>query len=180
MHYFSMQHDETVSDSLLDKFNNISASSAGINDRLIVKIIIKKEVIETNNDSNCKRIKSKIRKSSDVQNNSANCRRQIRAKDQHQFRKQQFLSRSQESVFLRRSEERDVGGSSSGRSSPALSVRRKYSPLTKLDTGNDSASGLTLGISIVQGSDNNVYVKDLVKNGPGEQRGIQIGDQVKF
>lgn len=42
----------------------------------------------------------------------------------------------------------------------------------------DAASGMTLGISIVQGSDNNVYVKDLVKNGPGERHGILIGDQV--
>lgn len=39
--------------------------------------------------------------------------------------------------------------------------------------------GLTLGISIVQGTDNNVYVKDLVRHGPGEMSGIQIGDQVR-
>lgn len=36
----------------------------------------------------------------------------------------------------------------------------------------------TLGISIVQGSDNNVYVKDLVPNGPGARAGVRIGDQV--
>lgn len=36
----------------------------------------------------------------------------------------------------------------------------------------------TLGISIVQGTDNNVYVKDLVRQGPGELSGVQIGDQV--
>lgn len=42
----------------------------------------------------------------------------------------------------------------------------------------DSGDGLTLGISIVQGSDNKVYVKDLVKDGPGARHGIQIGDQV--
>lgn len=46
------------------------------------------------------------------------------------------------------------------------------------DVASCAADGLTLGISIVQGSDNNVYVKDLVKNGPGERHGIQIGDQV--
>lgn len=43
-----------------------------------------------------------------------------------------------------------------------------------------SENGLTLGISIVQGSDNKVYVKDLVKNGPGARSGIQIGDQVRL
>lgn len=190
MHYFSMQHDETVSDSLLDKFDNISGSSVA-NDRFIAKITIKKEVMDTNtfassnnsDDSKCKRIKSKFRKS-DVQNNSsANCRRQILAKDQQvQFRKQQFLSRSQESIFLRRSDD----CSSSGRSSPALSVQRSHTPQKQnnsIDSGsaaNETCSGLTLGISIVQGSDNNVYVKDLVKNGPGELGGIQIGDQVRI
>lgn len=40
-------------------------------------------------------------------------------------------------------------------------------------------NGLTLGISIVQGSDNKVYVKDLVENGPGARHGIRIGDQVR-
>lgn len=39
-------------------------------------------------------------------------------------------------------------------------------------------NGTTLGISVVQGSDNNVYVKDLMKNGPGERHGVLIGDQV--
>lgn len=43
---------------------------------------------------------------------------------------------------------------------------------------DDTENGMTLGISIVQGSDNNVYVKDLVKNGPGDRYGILIGDQV--
>lgn len=39
-------------------------------------------------------------------------------------------------------------------------------------------NSMTLGISVVQGSDNNVYVKDLMKNGPGERNGVLIGDQV--
>lgn len=49
------------------------------------------------------------------------------------------------------------------------------------DNKRDGAanSDYTLGISIVQGSDNNVYVKDLMKNGPGDKNGIQIGDQVR-
>ena len=43
---------------------------------------------------------------------------------------------------------------------------------------NHDGSSMTLGISVVQGSDNNVYVKDLLKNGPGERNGVLIGDQV--
>lgn len=41
-----------------------------------------------------------------------------------------------------------------------------------------SKDNQTLGISIVQGSDNYVYVINLLKNGPGERNGIQIGDQI--
>lgn len=40
-------------------------------------------------------------------------------------------------------------------------------------------TGYTMGISIVQGeSDNHVYVKELVKNGPGHKMGICVGDQI--
>lgn len=40
-------------------------------------------------------------------------------------------------------------------------------------------TGYTMGISIVQGqSDNYVYVKELVKNGPGDRGGICVGDQI--
>lgn len=40
-------------------------------------------------------------------------------------------------------------------------------------------TGYTMGISIVQGqSDNYVYVKELVKNGPGDLAGVCVGDQV--
>lgn len=40
-------------------------------------------------------------------------------------------------------------------------------------------TGYTMGISIVQGqSDNYVYVKELVKNGPGHKMGICVGDQI--
>lgn len=45
--------------------------------------------------------------------------------------------------------------------------------------GTKQDNSMTLGISVVQGSDNNVYVKDLMKNGPGERNGVLIGDQVK-
>jgi len=40
-------------------------------------------------------------------------------------------------------------------------------------------TGYTMGMSIVQGqSDNYVYVKELVKNGPADRNGIRVGDQV--
>lgn len=46
--------------------------------------------------------------------------------------------------------------------------------------GMKQDNSMTLGISVVQGSDNNVYVKDLMKNGPGERNGVLIGDQVNW
>lgn len=40
-------------------------------------------------------------------------------------------------------------------------------------------TGYTMGISIIQGqSDNYVYVKELVKNGPGDRGGVCVGDQI--
>lgn len=63
-----------------------------------------------------------------------------------------------------------------------VTIQKDYVGDRKSKYGTDEAStrgGLTLGISIVQGSDNKVYVKDLVKNGPGARHGIQIGDQVR-
>lgn len=107
--------NETISDSLFDKFNNLSKNNT-IGDRVINRITIVKDSF------------ARINSNSGV----------------------------------------DVGS-------------RKFS----LDSdGNSSvedtsvANKLTLGISIIQGSDNNVYVKDLVRNGPGERNGVQIGDQV--
>lgn len=94
--YFSLQN-ETVSDTLLDKFNNLSANNT-MNDRIIRRVIIEKDVIRTS----------------------------------------------------------AMGG------------------LMNEKGGSD----YTLGISIIQGPDNHVYVKDLVVNGPGARNGIQIGDQV--
>lgn len=40
-------------------------------------------------------------------------------------------------------------------------------------------TGYSMGISIIQGqSDNYVYVKEIIKNGPGDRAGIRVGDQV--
>lgn len=92
-HYFSFQN-ETISDTLLDKFSNMTTTQNNLNDRIITRITIVK-------DNNVQNLKA-----------------------------------------------------------------------------TNSMMGTTLGISVVQGSDNNVYVKDLMKNGPGERNGVLIGDQV--
>lgn len=108
---FSM-FNETISDSLFEKFNNLSKNNS-IGDRVISRITIVKDNLNLQNGI----------------------------------------------VDGGRKYSLDSDGSSS---MEEQSVTDKW----------------TLGISIIQGSDNNVYVKDLVENGPGERNGIQIGDQV--
>lgn len=110
---FSM-FNETISDSLFEKFNNLSKNNS-IGDRIINRITIVKDCL------------AKIHSNGVVDT----------------IRKHSLDS---------------DGGSSI--------------------EDNGLANKFTLGISIIQGSDNNVYVKDLVKNGPGERSGIQVGDQV--
>lgn len=105
--------NETISDSLFEKFNNLSKNNS-IGDRVISRLTIVKDTFATINGQNGGR---------------------------------------------KHSVDSD-GGSS-------------------IDD-NGAPNKLTLGISIIQGLDNNVYVKDLVKNGPGERNGVQIGDQVWF
>lgn len=40
-------------------------------------------------------------------------------------------------------------------------------------------TGYSMGISIIQGqSDNYVYVKEIIKNGPGDKASIRVGDQI--
>lgn len=79
-----------------------------------------------------------------------------------------------------------VNSSTSDRIITRVTIQKDYVGDRKAKHAANEASngskpnenGLTLGISIVQGSDNKVYVKDLVKNGPGARHGIRIGDQV--
>lgn len=97
-HYLSLQN-ESISDTLLDKFSNMTTTPNNLNDRIITRITIVKD-------------------------------------------------------------------------SPA-----QYQNVSAM-AGIRQDNGTTLGISVVQGSDNNVYVKDLMKNGPGERHGVLIGDQV--
>lgn len=65
-----------------------------------------------------------------------------------------------------------------GRPGSFVSAMGQY--LSRLSVVETPQSPPTLGISIVQGNDGNVYVKDIVPNGPGDKSGITIGDQVKF
>lgn len=122
--------NESVSDTLMEKFNNMSCSTTA-NDRIIAKITIAKDKVSDSRNGSFERMKFS------TLNPSRLSKKLIRVKNK-------LLSRSQESI-----------------------------------AGDDKKSnGYTLGISIVQGSDNNVYVKDLVPNGPGARNGIKIGDQV--
>lgn len=66
---------------------------------------------------------------------------------------------------------------------PVFSDKLNYKSqsLRNLSTCNvdNFIAGYTMGISIVQGqADNYVYVKELVKNGPGDRSGICVGDQI--
>jgi C-terminal processing protease CtpA/Prc len=66
---------------------------------------------------------------------------------------------------------------------PVFSSQLNYKSLSlrNLASSNvdDFIAGYTMGISIIQGqSDNYVYVKELVKNGPGDRSGICVGDQI--
>lgn len=144
--FFSLQN-ETVSDTLLDKFNNISGNNT-ITDRIITRVTIQKDN-KTPSGQYQKHDSHQPIKYATMNNRS----KSNAPKDLH-------WSKSQESIFTK--------------SSSQLCVRRSRSGKEKMP----GVDGLTLGISIVQGSDNNVYVKDLVKKGPGARAGIQIGDQV--
>lgn len=66
---------------------------------------------------------------------------------------------------------------------PVFSSQLNYKSLSLRNLAScnvdDFIAGYTMGISIIQGqSDNYVYVKELVKNGPGDRSGICVGDQV--
>ncbi|XP_055676578.1 uncharacterized protein LOC129785936 [Lutzomyia longipalpis] len=122
--------NESISDTLMDKFNNISCSTS-TNDRIIAKIKIVKDKVSDSKSSSFERVKFS------TLNPSRISKKLMRVKNK-------LLSRSQESVVV----------------------------------DEKKSSGYTLGISIVQGSDNNMYVKDLVPDGPGARSGIRVGDQI--
>nr|XP_029710298.1 uncharacterized protein LOC109397654 [Aedes albopictus] len=134
--------NETISDTLLEKFDNLSCSAA-INDRILTSVVVVKDFINPNE------------KRSQV----------AEAKAGLLARKRSFLSRSQESVLFRKGGPRLKAFGGDDLSSDG--------GIADCEGSSEDGQGAryTLGISIVQGSDNNVYVKDLVPNGPGARAG---------
>lgn len=130
--------EETISDSLLEKFENLSCNPS-IYDRMIKRVTVIK--------------KPNIRKNSVNTNTST--------KDM----------KNKEDSFV----------ASLGKYFNNLGDHENQSShnQNKLSC-NGEKEQYTLGISIVQGSDRNVYVKDIVKNGPSDTAGVKIGDQVRF
>ena len=149
--FFSLQ-DETVSDTLLDKFNDITANNS-IGDRVITKIKIQKDCLTK--DRSIMEQPLELTRHPEIKYATLNSRR-IANREMHS------MFKSEESIF--------------GPNPPKLRVKR----LSAKNDGGIPKTGLTLGISIVQGLDNMVYVKDLVPNGPGARSGVKIGDQVSY
>jgi C-terminal processing protease CtpA/Prc len=135
---FTLPSDETVSDTLLEKFNNLSCNNS-TNDRILTQITIEKDSLSAAAGNKVKRKKS-------------------------------FLSRT-------RSQESILFGMKNNKLLQFASRMMNDSAGGACPT-DQGGQGYTLGISIVQGSDNNVYVKELMPGGPGERSGVQIGDQV--
>lgn len=143
--------DETISDTLLEKFNNISQCGGASTDRILATVLIVKDAIV----------------------------------DDAPTAERHFLSRSQESIALPGSkwsltvphhgydefDERFPYATMGG------GVRKRNRDPTA--AAANTTTRYTLGISIVQGNDNNVYVKDLAPNGPGARNGVRVGDQVR-
>ncbi|XP_041780175.1 uncharacterized protein LOC121597901 [Anopheles merus] len=142
--------DETISDTLLEKFNNISQCGGASTDRILATVLIVKDAIV----------------------------------DDAPSAQRHFLSRSQESIALPGSkwsltvpphgydefDERFPYATMGG------GVRKRNRDPTA--AAANTTTRYTLGISIVQGNDNNVYVKDLAPNGPGARNGVRVGDQI--
>lgn len=176
---YPLDANETISDSLLDKFNNLS-STTSIGDRIIRKInIIKDQLSSTSyldtvssEKTVLPTITTAVVEEKDVGPSKCSTLKKTKSSE--------TLSRGKKLSWF----------STLGRSSPkskktkkeAVVVSPPSSPTQHFveipNSFNLNLSGYTLGISIIQGTDNNVYVKDLVKYGPGEKSGIQIGDQV--
>lgn len=127
--------EETVSDSLLEKFENLSCNPS-LYDRMIKRVTVIK--------------KPNIRKNNITTNTST--------KDM----------KHKEDNFV----------ASLGRYFNNLGENQSSHNQNKLSCSAEKDQ-YTLGISIVQGSDRNVYVKDIVENGPSDEAGVKIGDQVR-
>uniref|UniRef100_A0A182KDV7 FERM domain-containing protein n=1 Tax=Anopheles christyi TaxID=43041 RepID=A0A182KDV7_9DIPT len=143
--------DETISDTLLEKFNNISQCGGASNDRILATVLIVKDAIVDDGP--------------------------VGSADQRHF-----LSRSQESIAVPGHKWSLVGPGNT----PCYDEFDERFPYATMGGGVRKrnrdhaapATRYTLGISIVQGNDNNVYVKDLAPNGPGARNGVRVGDQI--
>lgn len=120
--------NETISESLLEKFQNLTG--AVVYDRVIKRVYIIKE---------------------------PNTRKNLNAKD------------NEDSYVAA------MGKYFNNLANEQINDQRK---LAEKSFNVENTGDYTLGISIVQGSDANVYVKDIVINGPGDRAGVKIGDQV--
>ncbi|XP_035919453.1 uncharacterized protein LOC118517435 isoform X2 [Anopheles stephensi] len=146
--------DETISDTLLEKFNNISQCSGATNDRILATVIIVKDAV-IGTDQDALLIPSQ----------------------------RPFLSRSQESIAFPGKWSLTASSHNGATHYDEFDERFPYATMgggvkKRNREHNNATARYTLGISIVQGNDNNVYVKDLAPNGPGARNGVRVGDQI--
>ncbi|XP_050073783.1 uncharacterized protein LOC126561562 [Anopheles maculipalpis] len=147
--------DETISDTLLEKFNNISQCSGASNDRILATVVIVKDAV-LGTDQETLLIPSH----------------------------RQFLSRSQESIAFPGKWSLTASSQTGTTHYDEFDERFPYATMgggvkkRNREHSTSSTARYTLGISIVQGNDSNVYVKDLAPNGPGARNGVRVGDQI--
>ncbi|XP_049289763.1 uncharacterized protein LOC125767322 isoform X2 [Anopheles funestus] len=143
--------DETISDTLLEKFNNISQCGGASNDRILATVLIVKDAV-------------------------------IGMEHEMGPSQRQFLSRSQESIALPGKWSLTASSIANTTHGDEFDERFPYATMgvrkRNREQHGNTATRYTLGISIVQGNDNNVYVKDLAPNGPGARNGVRVGDQI--
>lgn len=127
--------EETISDSLLEKFNNLSTATG---DRIIRTLYIRKDVVVD------------ARKEAGVARTE---------QPKSAFERFKILSSNRFSKRFMRKKNK------------ALEVR-------DINATGGEEKKFSLGISIVQGPDGNIYVKELTPNGAAMCHGIRVGDQV--
>lgn len=136
--------NETISDSLLEKFQNISVNHS-VFDRVINRVTVYKEL-------------------------NVHTKRHTSISSSTPHRTLQPLQEAKNTNTFVATMGRYFNNLAAEQTKTSNKLADKFQ--TSKDTG------FTLGISIVQGSDGNVYVKDIVPGGPGDKSGIKIGDQI--
>ncbi|XP_055377864.1 uncharacterized protein LOC129609770 [Condylostylus longicornis] len=193
---FSLNND-TISESLLERFNNISNSSTYGPERILRKVVVVKEIIdsltpllkvEENNKNLCKNSKIYEQQQQQQQTNSiSNQDAPIIKYSTFSPGKMKTLLRSFSNIDCIRDQNnpKQDNFSLSAEKSKLKNMKSHshnenlYQEISPNDNFEENLQNYTLGISIVQGSnDNNVYVKDLINNGPGDKAGVLVGDQI--